>query len=652
MILVQAQGRTAPERRLPISFEAPLGYPGHSKLSRGLPWSRGPAAMPSGQQRMERDFVAVLDFGGQYAHLIAKQVRHLGVYARVLSPQVPTEEARRAKGIILSGGPQSVYSEQAIPFNEELLTLNVPILGLCYGHHLLAHLLGGEVRHLEHGEFGKTALHIEPGADGLFAGIASDTEVWMSHGDTVTRPPPDFAITATTPLCPVAAMAHRTRPVFGVQFHAEVTDTRDGRKVLGNFLKLTGAAAGWNMAEFMAEALADCRRQVGDRNVLMFLSGGVDSTVAFALLRRALGAGRVRGLLVDNGFLRKDEVRGILARYGKLGFKNVDFIDAGAEFLAAVAGRVDPQEKRNAVGETFLRVREGYLAGLNLNPNHWLLGQGTLYPDIIESGGTDHAEVIKFHHNRVERIAELIAAGHVVEPLKELYKDEVRALGQELGLPEELVWRHPFPGPGLSINVLCAQGSETFPELPETRRKLETLLRGSPYRGDALPVRSVGVQGDGRTYTPPAVLVGPHDWDALERHSVQITNNLRAVNRVVSLLAPEALPALRLRQAYCTKERLDLLREADALATQALEQAGLMREIFQLLVILLPLSTDGRGDSLVLRPVVSQDVMTAQFARLPWEVVHPLAGRLLALPGIHAVFYDVTHKPPATFGWE
>ncbi len=601
---------------------------------------------------MERDFVAVLDFGGQYAHLIAKQVRHLGVYARVLSPQVPTGEARHAKGIILSGGPQSVYSEQAIPFNAELLQLDVPILGLCYGHQLLAHALGGEVRHLEHGEFGKTTLRVEPGADRLFAGIGPETEVWMSHGDTVMRPPPEFVVTATTPHCPVAAMAHRTRPVFGVQFHAEVTDTRDGRKVLANFLRLTGAAGGWDMAEFMAQALEDCRRQVGGRNVLMFLSGGVDSTVAFALLSRALGSERVRGLLVDNGFLRKDEARTILARYRTLGFTHVDFIDAGGEFLAAVADMVDPQEKRKAVGETFLRVRDGYLARLNLDPQHWLLGQGTLYPDIIESGGTDHAEVIKFHHNRVERIEELIAAGQVVEPLKDLYKDEVRALGQQLGLPEELVWRHPFPGPGLSINVLCATGRETFPELPETRRKLAAQLGGSPYRGEVLPVRSVGVQGDGRTYTPPGVLIGPPDWDALDARSVQITNAVRAVNRVVTLLAPTELPELRLREAYCTKERLDRLREADALATQAFEQAGLMREIFQLLVILLPLSTDGRGDSLVLRPVVSQDVMTAQFARLPWEVVQPLAERLLTLPGIHAVFYDVTHKPPATFGWE
>jgi GMP synthase (glutamine-hydrolysing) len=600
-----------------------------------------------------RDTIAVLDFGGQYAHLIAKRVRHLGVYAAVYSPMTPKAELAGVKGLILSGGPQSVYGEEAVPFNPELLELEVPILGLCYGHQLFAHLLGGKVNHLDHGEFGRTTLRLEPGAQSpLLAGVDAQTEVWMSHGDTVLEAPPGFRVLGRTAHSPVAVMQHERRPLFGLQFHAEVNDTRQGRQILANFVALTGARAGWNMETFLAEAVQDCRAQVGERNVLMFLSGGVDSTVAFTLLTRALGAGRVKGLLIDNAFLRKDEARGILARYRELGLGNVEFLDASAEFLAAVAGLVDPQEKRQAVGETFLAVREAWLAGQALDPAHWLLGQGTLYPDIIESGGSAHAEVIKYHHNRVERIEELLAAGLVVEPLKDLYKDEVRALGEALDLPAAIVWRHPFPGPGLSINVLCARGDEPFPELPRTREAVAALLAGGPYRADVLPVRSVGVQGDSRTYAPPAVLTGPRDWDALEETSTRITNGVRAVNRVVTLLAPDELPPLRLRRAFCTRERLDLLREADDLATRALQEAGLMREVFQLLVILLPLSADGRGESLVLRPVVSEDVMTARFARLPWPLLEALVPRLLALPGIAAVFYDVTHKPPATFGWE
>ena len=602
---------------------------------------------------VERDTIAVLDFGGQYAHLIAKRVRHLGVYAGVFHPLTPKCDLASAKGVILSGGPQSVFGEAAIPFNAEILELDVPILGLCYGHQLVAHLLGGKVHPLGQGEYGKTRLCLEPGTTSpLLERVDSETEVWMSHGDTVLEAPPGFKVLAHTPLCPVAAMGHDSRPIFGLQFHPEVSDTRQGRAMLANFVALTGARPGWNMQAFVDEAIAECRQQVGAHNVLMFLSGGVDSTVAFTLLTRALGAERVKGLLIDTGFLRQNEARDILGRYRRLGLTNVDFLDASADFLSAIAGLADPQEKRQAVGETFLVVREAYLADQNLDPDRWLLGQGTLYPDIIESGGSTHAEVIKSHHNRVQRIEELLAAGRVVEPLKDLYKDEVRVLGETLGLPEDIVWRHPFPGPGLSINVLCAHGSETFPEIERSGAALTALLEDSPYSTAVLPVRSVGVQGDSRTYMPPAVVVGPRDWTLLEETSTRITNTMRAVNRVVTLLAPERLPPLRPRRAYCTKERLELLREADHLVTRMLEENGLMRDIFQLLVILLPLSGDGRGDSLVLRPVVSEDVMTARFAALPWELLPPLCKRLLALPGIGAVFYDVTHKPPATFGWE
>ena len=620
----------------------------------------------------DRDYIAVIDFGGQYAHLIAKRIRHLGVLARVFSPLATTRELADAKGIVLSGGPQSVYGEEAIPFNEKILATRAPLLGLCYGHQLLTHHLGGKVRHLNRGEYGRTTFRLA-GAHGsnspagrhpLLEGMDPESEVWMSHGDTPVEAPPGFEVLGETDLCPVAVMAHRERPVYGIQFHPEVNDTRQGNLLLANFTALTGARKTWNMEAFVHEAVEECRLQVGERKVLMFLSGGVDSTVAFALLTRALGIERVRGLLIDNGFLRSGEVRGILERYAKLGWENVSFLDAEDVFLDAVAGMTDPQEKRIAVGETFLHVRDDWLAGQKLDPNQWLLGQGTLYPDIIESGGSHHAEVIKFHHNRVERIDELLKTGHVVEPLKDLYKDEVRALGEALHLPGEIVWRHPFPGPGLSINVLCASGEEGFPEAESITEELDALLAETPYTGAVLPVRSVGVQGDSRSYTPPVAIVGPRDWALLEETSTRVTNHLLPVNRVVTLLAPDTLPDLRPRRAFCTRERLALLREADRLVTVALEEAGLMREIFQLLVILLPLSiataTGGmegggagvQGNCLVLRPVISEDVMTARFAPLPWELLAPLCDQLMALPGIGAVFHDITHKPPATFGWE
>lgn len=610
---------------------------------------------------MERDFIAVVDFGGQYAHLIAKRVRHHGVYSKVFPPLSNLSELSMAKGVILSGGPESVDGEEAVPFNPDLLKYPGPLLGLCYGHQLLTHQLGGELRHLEHGEFGKSTMRLEPGGDSaIFTDLPSESVVWMSHGDTVVAPPPDFHVIATTANCAVAAMAHNERPVFGLQFHPEVNDTEQGDAIIANFVRLTGAARGWNMAEFVNEAVAECQAQVGSRNVLMFLSGGVDSTVAFTLLTRALGKNRVKGLLIDNGFLRLGEADEIMSRYEELGFDMVHRLDGSGEFLAAIAGLTDPQEKRVSVGETFVKVRDNYLAELRLKPDDWLLGQGTLYPDIIESGGSQHAEVIKTHHNRVALIEELIEAGLVVEPLRELYKDEVRSLGTELGLPGSIVWRHPFPGPGLSINVLCSEGSDSFPEIDQCQPLLDQLLADGPYSGSLLPVRSVGVQGDSRTYTPPVAICGPKDWEVLDSISTRITNTIRAVNRVVTLLAPQTLPKLERHEAYCTAERLDLLRRADHLATRMLEEQGLMEQVFQLLVILLPIATgkedrEGEcsdGECIVLRPVFSEDVMTARFARLPWPPLEALAQEILALPNVQAVFYDVTNKPPATFGWE
>ena len=601
---------------------------------------------------MDRDFIAIIDFGSQYAHLIAKRIRHLGIYTRIFPPLTPVSDLAPARGIILSGGPQSVFGRQAVPVNPDILQLDRPLLGLCYGHQLMAHTLGGTVENLGRGEYGKTRLTFQEGGGSLLAGIAAEQTVWMSHGDTVQTPPPGFRAVAHTALCPVAAMVHESQPRYGLQFHPEVTDTPAGSRILANFVAITGARQSWSMSAYIRDAVAACKAQVGDRSVLMFLSGGVDSTVAFALLTEALGTQRVRGLLIDTGFLRKDEARTIMARYGELGYANVALLDASAEFLGAVAGLVDPQEKRQAIGETFLAVRNSYLESLHLDPEQWMLGQGTLYPDIIESGGTAHADVIKSHHNRVDAVTVLIEAGHVVEPLHELYKDEVRELGLELGLPADIVWRHPFPGPGLAINVLCASGEETYPEQAEHQARVNELLADSPFSGTLLPVCSVGVQGDNRTYTSPVALSGPQDWDTLEETAILLTNSIRGINRVVTLLRPTAMPALRPHPAQCTAERLGLLREADSLATDALGRAGLMRDIFQLLVILLPLGTGNEGECIVLRPVVSEDVMTAQFAKIPWDVVIPLADALLALPGVEAVFHDVTHKPPATFGWE
>ena len=599
------------------------------------------------------DFLAVLDFGSQYAHLIAKRIRHLGVYTEIFPPSIDTDRLEAAKGIILSGGPASVFAEDVPAFNPEILNLSQPILGLCYGHQLMAKHFGGSVANTGQGEFGKASLRqLNPSP--LWKDVTDNSQVWMSHQDSVTELPQGFQVIGETISGSLAALQHQERPLFSLQFHPEVTDTLAGTQILSNFVELCKAHPSWSMERFIEQTKNELQQQVGEHNVLMFLSGGVDSSVAFALLNEALSKERVLGLFIDNGFLRLNEAEQILQRYEQLGYDNVVGRDYSEAFLEAIAGEVDPQRKRHQVGNTFLAVREKLLEELKLNPGEWLLGQGTLYPDIIESGGTEHAKVIKSHHNRVDAIQDLIAKGQVVEPLKELYKDEVRRVGDLLGLPKEIVWRHPFPGPGLSINVLCSR-EDTILQ-PEHKKTLDTLHQYlPPTQASLLPVRSVGVQGDQRTYTEPAVLLGPTDWEWLENTSIQLTNQVRAINRVVAYLPlqpTEQLLNWRARRAFCDKPRLDLLRAAEAHVSETFANHGWLGRIFQLLVILLPISQDGHQDSIVLRPVISEDVMTARFAPVDWQVLHELLPQLYALDGIASVFFDITHKPPATFGWE
>ena len=602
-----------------------------------------------------QDFIAVLDFGSQYAHLIAKRIRHLGAYTKIFSPSAKESFLQDAKGIVLSGGPASVYSSNIPHFNSKILYLDLPILGLCYGHQLIAKEFGGAIANTGKGEFGKAILQ-QTSDFPLWQNVSFPNQVWMSHQDSVTKCPPDFEVTGVTESGNVAAMRHRKRRIYTLQFHPEVNDTEQGQKMLDNFINTCEICSKWSMETFIKETTERLQQEVGERKVLMFISGGVDSSVAFALLDRVLGRDQMLGLYIDNGFMRKDESTEIIERYRQLGYTNIQSRDYSTFFLDAVANQVDPQIKRQKIGATFIRMRDKFLNELNLSAQEWMLGQGTLYPDIIESGGTEHAEVIKSHHNRVQEVLDLVDSGNVVEPLKDLYKDEVRQVGSLLGLPDSIVWRHPFPGPGLAINVLSARGDESFPNLEQTAAEVSNCLKESNCDFSILPVRSVGVQGDQRTYTSPAALINtPRDWDWLEKEATRLTNEVRNINRVVlqldsnnkDLNAPYII-----RGAFCSKERLDLLREADFMATQMLKENGLMEKIFQLLVILLPISKNGKEDSLVLRPVVSEDVMTAQFARINWNLLDPLVESILGLSGIETVFYDITHKPPATFGWE
>ena len=594
--------------------------------------------------------IAVLDSGGQYCHLIARKVRELGVYAEIFPVGVDPSRLCDHAGIILSGGPSSVFDEASPQPQAGLFALGKPMLGICYGHQLIARYLGGTVERGDTHEFGSATLRLR--ADGaLFGGLSSEQQVWMSHGDHVARPPAGFAVLADTDECEVAAMGHETLRSYGLQFHPEVVHTHNGSKILGNFLRnACGCAMDWQPQNRVRELLRQINETAGDRRVLLFLSGGVDSTVAYALVVRALGPERVEAVYVDTGFMRDRETDEIEGAFRKLDLGKLRVFQAADLFMGRLQGVVDPETKRAIIGQAFVDVQDQILRDDRYAGQDWMLGQGTIYPDTIESGGTHAADVIKTHHNRVERIQELLDEGRVLEPLSEFYKDEVREIGRVLDLPSRLIERHPFPGPGLAIRCICAAVAEAA--VPE--RRISEIAERAGYSAFLLPLRSVGVQGDSRSYAQLTVLHGGDiEFSRLLPLSTAITNEFRQTNRVVACLAPCEIDPSQwgIRPATLTPERVGLLQRVDRTVTDYLRQEGLYDEVWQCPVVLLPWSR-GDGETVALRPVVSVDGMTASVAQLPTQGLLALADRLLSLDGVDAVVYDVSHKPPSTIEWE
>jgi GMP synthase (glutamine-hydrolysing) len=604
---------------------------------------------------MAHDKIAVVDFGGQYAHLIATKVRRLKVLAEILQPEDAAEKFLPFKGIILSGSPAlSAFGEES-GYDKRIYDLPVPILGFCFGHQEIAKHYGGRVEHTRR-EYGPATLRIR-GQSPVFAGLAEEETVWMSHGDSVTALPPGFeeigvSLKEEGEGHPNAAIAHEGLRRYGFQFHPEVDDTVHGERMLANFvLGICGCRPDWTMETFAEEEEESIRKQAAGRPVFLLASGGVDSTVCAVLLGRALGPEKVHLLHIDNGLMRKDESRAVVEEFRRQGLdRNLHFADASARFLKALDGVVEPERKRRIIGDTFLDVFAGEAGRLDLS--HSLLAQGTIYPDTIETGGTKRADVIKTHHNRVPAVEAMIAEGRVIEPLKELYKVEVRELGEALGLPEELVWRHPFPGPGLGIRLLCGDGVPVKPE-PGAEAALASLAARAGVQAALLPVRSVGVKADLRSYEQPVVLWGSVDLTRVEFLAAQIFQQVPGTNRCVVDLTGGGFSVARPLPATVTRERLDLLREADALVMEGLRRHGLLRTVWQCPTVLVPLELDGRGRELVvIRPVLSERAMTARPAILPPALLAELREQILALSGVSGVALDVTTKPPGTIEWE
>ncbi|MGH8885761.1 MAG: glutamine-hydrolyzing GMP synthase [Egibacteraceae bacterium] len=507
------------------------------------------------------DTVLVLDFGAQYAQVIARRVREAHVYSEIVPHDISVAQirARRPAGIILSGGPKSVYAPNAPSVDPGLFGVGVPVLGICYGQQLMAAALGGEVARTGASEFGRTELRADPSSV-LLRDQPSSQTVWMSHRDTVVRPPPGFRVVASTPQTPVAAFEDPDRGLFGVQYHPEVSHTPYGQDVLKAFLAAAGARRTWTAYSVIERSVEAVRAQVGDATVLCGLSGGVDSAVAAALVRRAVGDQLVC-VFVDHGLLRHGEAEQVEETFGQHSSARLVTVKAADRFLSRLAGVADPEAKRRIIGAEFIRVFEE--AAREHAGDARFLVQGTLYPDVIESGhGT--AAVIKSHHNVGGLPADL--AFELVEPLRWLFKDEVRRVGEELGLPEEIVWRQPFPGPGLGVRII----------------------------------------------------------------------------------------------GEVTGERLELLRAADRIVLEELRRAGCEREIWQAFAVLPAIRSVGvQGDErtyghpVIVRAVTSEDAMTADFARIDWDVLERIAGRVInEVPGVNRVAYDITSKPPGTIEWE
>jgi GMP synthase (glutamine-hydrolysing) len=527
-----------------------------------------PAPQPVEELAVERelaaDEVVVLDYGGQYSQLIARRVRECGVFSELLPHHVGVEEVarRRPRGLILSGGPASVYAEGAPRLDPALLELGIPVLGICYGMQALVLTLGGKVEGAEIGEFGRSQLSVRDGGGRLLAGTPAEQSCWMSHRDTVFEPPPGFTALASSKESPVAAVEDVRRGIYGIQFHPEVVHTPYGQQILTTFLEdICGCERTWSPESIIDEQVARIRAQVGDGRVICGLSGGVDSSVAALLVHKAIGD-QLTCVFVDHGLMRRNEGEQVISAFRDHFKVPLVAVDAEARFLERLAGVSDPEAKRKAIGAEFIRVFEE--EARRLGEVDYLV-QGTLYSDVIESGGGTGAATIKSHHN-VGGLPDDLRF-ELVEPLRALFKDEVRAVGAELGLPERLVWRQPFPGPGLAIRVV---GGEA------------------------------------------------------------------------------------------TKERLDTLRAADAILQDEIRKAGLYRELWQSFCVLPDIRTVGvQGDErtygylVAIRAVTSDDAMTADWARLPYDLLEQVASRMInEIREVNRVVLDITSKPPGTIEWE
>lgn len=619
--------------------------------------------------KVKTEKIAILDCGGQYTKVIDRKVRELLVQSEIFSIGTPVERLKDFQGIILSGGPASVWSEQALRYEPEMLELGIPILGICYGMQLINQHFAGKVVPGLRTEYGETAIDLERDCP-LFLGLQPKETVLMSHGDTVAELAPGFKVAARSGQV-VAAIYHPERNIYGVQFHPEVDLTVNGKQILTNFLfNICGLHGTYALEDRINTAIAKIREKVKDQKVLVLVSGGVDSAVTAALLLKALDPDNVYAIHIDHGLMRKNESDLVCENLKEQGLKHLIRENAEAVFFNSVIevdGKtvgpltqlIDPEEKRNLIGEIFIRVVRKTAENLNLDFDTTFWAQGTLRPDLIESGNPDvsgHAHKIKTHHNDVDIVRRAREKGLVIETNWDWHKDEVRQVARTLGIDESIASRQPFPGPGLAVRIMCNDATNQVS--PEQHAKVVELMKGfdPDYQAVTVPIRTVGVQGDCRSHRYLAVAAGKGldlDWDKAYAIGTGLPNRVDFINRVAYCLNKATLDGpIHCYPLHINHESADLLRELDHRVVSKLN----IKPISQTFAVLLPIGIT-KQYSVAIRTIITNDFMTGRPAAIGKDITKELMEGLTAeivkdFPEIDLVLYDVTSKPPATVEWQ
>lgn len=615
---------------------------------------------------MEQEKIIIVDFGGQYTQLIAKRIREASVYSEIVSRDISVDEIKKInpKGIIFSGGPDSVYEDDAPTIDKGIFSLEIPILGICYGMQLTNYLLGGKIISGSVKEYGETEIKVLVEDSKLFRNIPKKSMMWMSHGDSVDADnlPEGFVLTAKTSNH-TAAVENADKKIYTVQFHPEVTHSEYGKELIENFVTdICECSGNWTMSNYLEKAKDYIRETVGKNDVICFVSGGVDSSFVSVLLSQTDGIGKVYPIYIE-GLMRKNETKEVEESLKNAGVEDLIIYYGEDEFIESVKGMSEPEEKRKAIGNLFGKIQDKMMKELNLNPETTFLAQGTLYTDLIESGKGvgEIAATIKSHHNvGCEFIENLKAKGKLVEPNKEIFKDEVRRASSDIGLPKEIYNRQPFPGPGLGIRIVDGNSNWVDSEFEQSNKQAKKIAEEFGLNAFLIPIKTVGVQGDGRTYSFVCVLQGDNDWTAIRKAANTIPMEILNVNRMVYEINPhDATESTEVIPTTITKESLRQLQDIDYTGRKIIDEYGFTDNISQTIFVLFGSDMHNTGKrSVCLRGVKTDDFMTVtpinpeNGGEMSWKCLNEIASKLKKEHDVGAFVIDVTDKPPATTCWE